>query len=95
MPGRFVLRCAMPASRLFANCLLSLSLAFMGSAEGVTEKLAIVGATVISMRQPRNDGSIVAQVNETWSSITGEELGRRMVAALDRVMQDRDECRCS
>ena len=55
----------------------------MGPAEGVTETLAIVGATVISMRQPRNDGSIVAQVNETWSSITGEELGRRMVAALD------------
>ena len=37
----------------------------------------------ISMREPRDDGSIIIQVNETWASFTGEELGRRMVAALD------------
>jgi hypothetical protein len=35
------------------------------------------------MREPRDDGSIIIQVNETWASFTGEELGRRMVAALD------------
>ncbi|MDH3816633.1 MAG: hypothetical protein OEV48_19260, partial [Acidobacteriota bacterium] len=41
-----------------------------------------VAAAGISMREPREDGSIVVQVNETWSSIAGEELGRRLVAAL-------------
>ena len=51
LPGRFVLRCAMPASRIIANCLISLSLAFMGPAEGVTETLAIVGATVIDVSE--------------------------------------------
>ena len=44
------------------------------------DRLATSG---ISMREPRSDGSIVVQVNETWASIDGEELGRRMVAALD------------
>jgi threonine aldolase len=42
-----------------------------------------VAAAGISMREPREDGSIVVQVNETWASVAGEELGRRMVAALD------------
>ena len=42
-----------------------------------------VAAAGISMREPRDDGSIVVQVNETWASVAGEELGRRMVAALD------------
>ena len=42
-----------------------------------------VVAAGISMREPREDGSIVVQVNETWASVAGEELGRRMVAALD------------
>jgi hypothetical protein len=37
----------------------------------------------ISMREPRDDGSIIVQVNETWASVSGEELGRRMIAALD------------
>jgi selenocysteine lyase/cysteine desulfurase len=37
----------------------------------------------ISMREPRDDGSIILQVNETWAAVSGEELGRRMVAALD------------
>jgi threonine aldolase len=39
-------------------------------------------AAGISMRQPRDDGSIIVQVNETWASQTGEELARRMVAGL-------------
>ena len=42
-----------------------------------------VAAAGISMREPREDGSIVVQVNETWASVAGEELGRRLVAALD------------
>ncbi len=42
-----------------------------------------VAAAGISMRKPRDDGSIVVQVNETWASVTGEELGQRMIAALD------------
>jgi len=42
-----------------------------------------VAAAGISMREPRDDGSIVVQVNETWASVAGEELGRRMDAALD------------
>jgi len=42
-----------------------------------------VAAAGISMREPRDDGSITVQVNETWAASTGEELGRRMVAALD------------
>jgi len=46
-----MLRCAMPASRIFAICLTSLSLTFMGPAEGVTETLAIVGATVIDVSE--------------------------------------------
>jgi hypothetical protein len=37
----------------------------------------------ISMREPRDDGSIIVQVNETWASVAGEEIGRWMVAALD------------
>ena len=44
------------------------------------DRLATAG---ISMREPRDDGSIVVQVNETWASVAGEELGRRMAAALD------------
>ena len=40
-------------------------------------------AAGISMRKPRPDGSIILQVNETWAAVSGEELGRRMVAALD------------
>jgi len=44
------------------------------------ERVADAG---ISMREPREDGSIVVQVNETWASVAGEELGRRMDAALD------------
>ena len=36
----------------------------------------------ISLREPRDDGSLVIQVNETWASGTAEELGRRMEAAL-------------
>ena len=36
----------------------------------------------ISLREPRDDGSLVIQVNETWASATAEELGRRMEAAL-------------
>jgi hypothetical protein len=43
------------------------------------ERMAAAG---VSMREPRDDGSIIVQVNETWASQTGEELGRRMVAAL-------------
>ena len=43
------------------------------------DRLAAAG---ISMREPRDDGSIVVQVNETWAAATGEDLGRRMVAAL-------------
>jgi hypothetical protein len=31
---------------------------------------------------PRDDGSLVIQVNETWATATAEELGRRMEAAL-------------
>ena len=42
-----------------------------------------VAAAGISMREPREDSSIVVQVNETWASVAGEELGRRLVAALD------------
>jgi len=42
-----------------------------------------VAAAGISMREPREDGSIVVQVNETWASVAGEELGRRLFAALD------------
>ena len=44
------------------------------------EKMAAAGT---SMREPRADGSIILQVNETWAAVSGEELGRRMVAALD------------
>ena len=42
-----------------------------------------MGAAGVSMREPRPDGSIIVQVNETWASQTGEELARRMIAALD------------
>jgi hypothetical protein len=40
-------------------------------------------ASGISMREPHDDGSIIFQVYETWAAVSGEELGRRMVAALD------------
>ncbi len=43
------------------------------------DRLATSG---ISMREPRPDGSIVIQVNETWSAASGEELSRKMLAAL-------------
>jgi len=43
------------------------------------ERLAVAG---ISMREPRGDGSIIVQVNETWAAAGAEELGRRMVASL-------------
>jgi len=36
----------------------------------------------ISLRSPRNDGSLIVQVNETWAADTAEGLGRRMEAAL-------------
>ncbi|MBD3857251.1 MAG: DegT/DnrJ/EryC1/StrS family aminotransferase, partial [Acidobacteria bacterium] len=48
--------------------------------DGFEERFPAAG---ISMREPREDGSIVVQVNETWASVAGEELGRRLVAALD------------
>jgi threonine aldolase len=34
------------------------------------------------LREPRDDGSLIIQVNETWAAVTAEELGRRMEAAL-------------
>ena len=39
-------------------------------------------ASGISMRQPRSDGLIVIQVNETWAGASGEDLSNRMVDAL-------------
>ena len=69
--SRLMLRCAMPASRKIIICFISLIVALLSPAAG------------ISMREPREDGSIVVQVNETWASVAGEELGRRLVAALD------------
>ena len=48
-PGRFVLRCAMPASRKWVVCIISLSLALLSPAAGVAETLAIIGATVIDV----------------------------------------------
>ena len=36
----------------------------------------------VSLRPPRDDGSLIIQVNETWAANTAEELGRRMEAAL-------------
>jgi hypothetical protein len=36
----------------------------------------------VSLREPRDDGSLIIQVNETWAAVTAEELGRRMEAAL-------------
>ena len=44
------------------------------------DRLATFG---ISMREPNSSGWFVVQVNETWASVSGEELGRRMFAALD------------
>jgi len=36
----------------------------------------------VSLCEPRDDGSLIIQVNETWAAVTAEELGRRMEAAL-------------
>ena len=43
------------------------------------DRMATAG---ISMREPRGDGSILVQVNETWAAATGEELMEKMVGAL-------------
>jgi threonine aldolase len=41
-----------------------------------------MAAAGVSMRNPRDDNSIVIQVNETWANASGEDLSRRMVGAL-------------
>jgi hypothetical protein len=48
-PRRFVLRCAMPASRKWVICVISLSLTFLSPGAVAAETLAIVGATVIDV----------------------------------------------
>jgi hypothetical protein len=44
------------------------------------DRLATSG---ISIREPNSHGWFVVQVNETWASVSGEELSRRMIAALN------------
>jgi hypothetical protein len=41
-----------------------------------------LAAAGVSLREPRDGDSFVVQVNETWAAADGEELSRRMVAAL-------------
>jgi len=36
----------------------------------------------VSLREPRGDGSIIIQVNETWATDTAEGLSRRIETAL-------------
>jgi len=43
------------------------------------KRLAAAG---VSLREPRDGDSFVVQVNETWATADGEELSRRMMAAL-------------